>query len=122
MLDPIPVSILLGIVGVSFLFGVFSAYYQQPRRVSSNAARQSEGPRFRRRLGQAKIPALFVFFPTAVSSILVYLFIGRAGGPPAPRVQLMEIGGVMLILGTTIGVSTLIGSVVGGSLQQKSPE
>lgn len=118
MLDPVLGSILLGIAGIPFMMGGYSAYQHQPRQKSSSAARQTEGSRFRQSVIQAKIPALLVFLPTAVSSVLVYLFIGRAGGPPPTSVQLMEISGMLLILGTIIGGSTLIGSIVGGVLQQ----
>lgn len=110
MLDPVIGSILVGIAGVAFLVGAYSAYLHQPLR--------SEGSRFRQRVIQARIPVLLVFVPTAVSSVLVYLFIGRAGGPPSTSVLLMEIGVVLLILGTIIGGSTLGGSFVGGYLQQ----
>lgn len=110
MLDPVIGSILFGIAGVAFLVGAYSAYQHQPR--------QTEGSRFRQRVILARIPVLLVFLPTAVSSVLVYLFIGRAGGPPSTSVRLLEIGGVLLILGATIGGSTLVGSIVGGFLQQ----
>lgn len=118
MFDPVIGSILLGIAGVSFLTGTYSAYQHQPRHMSSSAARQREGSRFRQSVIQAKIPTLLVFLPTVISSLLVYLFIGRAGAPPPTNVQLMEIGSVLLILGTTIGGSTLIGSFVGVFLPQ----
>lgn len=118
MLDPVLGAILLGIVGVSLLMGAYSAYLQQSHPKSPNAARQTGGSHFRQSVIQARIPALFVFFPIAISSVLVYLFIGRGGGPPPIGVQLREIGAVLLMLGTTIGGSTLIGSIVGGFLQQ----
>lgn len=121
MLDPVLGSILFGIVGVSFLLGVYSAYQHHPRQKSSSAARQTEGgSRVRQSVIQAKIPALLVFIPIATSSVLVNLFIGRAGGPPPTSVLMTEIGGILLVLGTTIGVSTLIGSIVGGIFWQTS--
>lgn len=122
MLDPVLGSILFGIAGVSFLTGAYAAYQPHPRRQGPSAARQTAGARFRRRVIQARIPALFVFLPTATSSVLVYLFIGRAGGPPPASVQLLEIGTVLLILGATIGGSTLVGSIVGGFGQRTLPE
>lgn len=118
MLDPVLGSILFGIAGVSFMVGGYSAFQYRPREKRSSVARQTAGSRFRQSVMQAKIPALLVFLPTAISSILVYLFIGRAGAPPPTNVQLMEIGSVLLILGTTIGGSTLIGSLVAEFLPQ----
>lgn len=118
MIDPVLGSILLGIAGVSFLIGGYAAYQYQARSERPTAARRTERSRFRQTVIQAKLPALLVFLPTAISSVLVYLFIGRAGGPPSTSVQLIEIGGVLLVLGAIIGGSTLIGSTVGGFLQQ----
>ncbi len=122
MIDPVLGSVLFGIVGVSFLMGAYAASHRYPSRKSSDAARQTEGFRFRQSVVRTKIPALFVFFPIAVSSVLVYLFIGRAGGPPAPRVQLMELGGVLLFLATTVGGSTVVGSMVGAFLKKTIAE
>lgn len=120
MIDPVISSILLGIAGVSFLIGGYAAYQYQARSERPTAAGRTERSRFRQTVIQAKLPALLVFLPTAISSVLVYLFIGRAGGPPPTRVQLMEIGGVLLVLGTIIGGATLVGSTVGGVLRRAS--
>ena len=122
MIDPVLGSILFGIAGVPFLIGAYSAYQHQKRQEDSSAARQTEGSRLRQGVVQAKIPALLVFLPIAISSVLVSLFVGRGGGPPPMRVYLMEIGGVLLLLETIIGGSTAIGSIVGGLLQQTTRE
>ena len=116
MLDPVLGSALFGIAGVSFLVGAYSAYQHQQRQKSSGTARQTEEFRLRQSMSQAKVPALLVFLPTAISSVLASLFVGRAGGPPPTSVYLMEIGGVVLILWTIIGGATIIGSIVGGVL------
>ena len=122
MTDPVLIFIILGIAGVGFLAGVYSAHLRYISRDAADlSAQQRPGFRFSHSVRTAKIPSLLVFLPLAATAVLVFLFIGRAGGPPPTHILLMEIGGILAILASIIACATVTGSVVGMYLQETLP-
>ena len=123
MTDPVLISIISGIAGAGFLVGVYSAYLRHISRDAADlSAQQRHSFRFRQIVTTAKIPSLLVFLPLAVTAVLVFLSLGRAGGAPPTRILLMEIGGILAILASIIACATVTGSVVGMYLQETLPE